>query len=194
LTVNYCDVQNGIDSIYVTPLSTLNWGVGNIDDDPLFVGTGDHPFSLQTGSPCIDAGTPDISGFNLPEDDLAGNPRVFGGIIDIGAYEWQGTQVDEEFVMRNWGLGNYPNPFNPETTIYFETTNLHENSRIEIFNLKGQKVKSLPVILSPESSLGKGSVIWNGRDENNIPVGSGIYFYKLKVGDFQKVRKMILMK
>ncbi|MCK4653044.1 MAG: hypothetical protein KAU01_01200, partial [Candidatus Cloacimonetes bacterium] len=62
LFVDYCDVQDGIDSVSVSPLSTLNWGTGNIDEDPLFVGTGEDPYSLLEDSPCIDTGIPDTTG------------------------------------------------------------------------------------------------------------------------------------
>ena len=91
-------------------------------------------------------------------------------------------------------LANYPNPFNPTTTISFSLTTEHtENTEISIYNLKGQKVKTLAITLSPESSLGKGLVIWNGKDQNNQPVSSGIYFYKLNIEN-SPVNKMILMK
>jgi len=111
-----------------------------------------------------------------------------------------------ELSITNYELRNYPNPFNPITTIYFEATsrsraettagNLHENSRIEIFNIKGQRIKKLEI--SPESvweKLGINEVVWNGRDENNKPVGSGIYFYKLEVNDkTEAVKKCLLLK
>ncbi|MCD4820006.1 MAG: T9SS type A sorting domain-containing protein [Candidatus Cloacimonetes bacterium] len=87
---------------------------------------------------------------------------------------------------------NYPNPFNPSTTISFETTNLIENTRIEIFNIKGQKIKTLEV---KNEKLGINEVVWNGKNENGKVVSSGIYFYNLildsKVVDS---KKMILMK
>ena len=85
---------------------------------------------------------------------------------------------------------NYPNPFNPTTTISYQ---LPEDSEVElkIYNIKGQKIKNLVNELLP---AGAHSIIWNGRDSNGNRVGSGIYFYKLKVGDFQKVRKMMLVK
>jgi len=87
-------------------------------------------------------------------------------------------------------LSNYPNPFNPETTISYQ---LPENGKAElvIYNIKGQKVKQL---ISEQLSAGQHSVVWDGRDENNKAVSSGIYFYKFKAGDFDKTRKMILMK
>ncbi|NQV18244.1 MAG: gliding motility-associated C-terminal domain-containing protein [Armatimonadetes bacterium] len=76
--------------------------------------------------------------------------------------------------------------------MYFEVTNLHENSRIEIYNIKGQKVNQLNRYLL---SAGQHSVVWNGRDENSNPVSSGIYFYKLKVnGKDKSVRKYLLLK
>ncbi len=86
---------------------------------------------------------------------------------------------------------NYPNPFNPSTTISFSLTT--EDTEIIIYNIKGQKVKQLvsDIRQLPE---GQHSVVWDGKDDNNQPVSSGIYFYKLKAGGFQKVRKMILLK
>jgi flagellar hook assembly protein FlgD len=94
-------------------------------------------------------------------------------------------------VKNNYNLTNYPNPFNGETTISFSlTTNLHEKARIEIFNIKGQKVKTFDVITNGAA----GSVIWNGRDETNKPVSSGIYFYKLVAGENTVTQKMLLLK
>ena len=86
---------------------------------------------------------------------------------------------------------NYPNPFNPETTISFATTNSHESTRIEVYNLKGQKVKMLVNEILP---TGQHKVVWNGTDDNGKSVSSGVYFYKMKSGDYQKTRKMILLK
>ncbi|MBN1339441.1 MAG: PKD domain-containing protein [Bacteroidales bacterium] len=69
-------------------------GTGNIYDNPQFLGTGDFPYSLSLNSPCIDAGNPATPPSNLPETDLAGNPRFTDGdgngsvVIDMGAYEF----------------------------------------------------------------------------------------------------------
>ena len=83
-------------------------------------------------------------------------------------------------------IGNYPNPFNPSTTIYFTAENA-ESAELVIYNLKGQKVKTLDLeSVSPSPFFADGvgySIIWNGTDENSRPVSSGIYFYKLKVND-----------
>ncbi len=87
--------------------------------------------------------------------------------------------------------GNYPNPFNPETTISFFTAESTENTELIVYNLKGQKVKTL---LSEHLAGGKHSVTWDGRDDNDIPVASGMYLYKLIYGNQSTMRKMILMK
>ncbi len=62
-----------------------------IEEDPVFVNQGEHPFQLDENSPAIVAGNPDSGEFLLPETDLAGNPRVQNYRIDIGAYEYQET-------------------------------------------------------------------------------------------------------
>ncbi len=89
------------------------------------------------------------------------------------------------------GLGsNYPNPFNPETTISYS---LKENTDviIEVFNLKGQKVRTL---VNENKNLGKHTVLWNGTDNNGESVSSGIYYYRMKTINLEETRKMILMK
>ncbi|MDP8211137.1 MAG: right-handed parallel beta-helix repeat-containing protein [Candidatus Stygibacter australis] len=86
---------------------------------------------------------------------------------------------------------NFPNPFNPTTTISFS---LPENSVIEfsIYNIKGQKVKKL---LSGDFDKGIHSVIWNGEEENGKLAGSGVYFYRLNVdGKTEAVKRCLLLK
>jgi len=87
----------------------------------------------------------------------------------------------------------YPNPFNPSTTISFNLSSTNtQNARIEIYNLKGQKVKTFLIDRSIDSK--NHSVTWNGTDNNNKPVSSGIYFYRLKSDGIQQTRKMLLLK
>jgi len=179
----YSDIQSG-------------WaGEGNIAEDPLFLDSGTHPYSLLEDSPCINAGIPDTTGLNLPEFDLAGNPRVYGGRIDMGAYENQNVVgANEDLIPLVTKLNqNYPNPFNPTTTINYS---LKENLKVSlnIYNIKGQKVKQLVSNSAGQLSAGQHSVIWYGKDNNNKSVSSGIYFYKLKTNNFEKTRKMILIK
>ncbi|MCF7858899.1 MAG: hypothetical protein K9N07_06175 [Candidatus Cloacimonetes bacterium] len=97
-------------------------------------------------------------------------------------------------------ISNYPNPFNPSTTISFSLTAKDAKyAKLEIYNLKGQKVKDLsPSLCHPEFIEGREGtqykVIWNGTDENNQPVSSGIYLYKLKTDSSTESKRMILLK
>ena len=86
--------------------------------------------------------------------------------------------------------GNYPNPFNPETTVTYSVKDAGAVS-IEIYNAKGQLVKTL---VNEHKATGNYSIVWNGSDNNNQAVSSGVYFYKMLAGKYSSTRKMILMK
>ncbi len=87
-------------------------------------------------------------------------------------------------------LSNYPNPFNPTTTISFS---IHEKSKVNliVYNIKGQKVKTL---LDCYMNPGHSEMIWNGKDDNGKPVGSGVYFYQLQTPSKSYVRKCMFLK
>jgi M6 family metalloprotease-like protein len=85
---------------------------------------------------------------------------------------------------------NYPNPFNPETTISFAMSEAG-NAKVQVFNLRGQLVNTL---LNDQVAAGNHSVVWNGKDYNNKDVASGIYFYRIKTSKATVQRKMILQK
>jgi hypothetical protein len=125
------------------------------------------------------------------------------------------ASAENPLVPQDFQLTNYPNPFNPSTTISFLLTQISSFVTLEIYNLKGQKVKSLPVTLSgvegsgndylqtpnPSSTLrmtqvgsNKYSVVWDGTDNNGIGVSSGIYFIKLNSEDQESLKKIMLLK
>jgi hypothetical protein len=85
---------------------------------------------------------------------------------------------------------NYPNPFNPETTISFSVPT-DGKVLVTIYNIKGQKIKQL---LNETMLTGKHAVIWNGTDSNGKSVSSGLYFAKIKQGNTHRIHKMMLMK
>ena len=106
-----------------------------------------------------------------------------------------GTNVQTDVVRFGTKLlGNYPNPFNPETTIQY---NLENNSEVTvtIYNVKGQLISTL---VKASQEAGIHNITWNGKDSNDRNVSSGIYFSTLDVnddeGDYTSVKKIILLK
>lgn len=85
---------------------------------------------------------------------------------------------------------NYPNPFNPNTTIAFSLGKA-QHSRLEIFNVKGQKVRGL---LNSQLPAGNHSVSWDATDDNGRVLPSGLYFYRLHGENSVQTRKMLLLK
>ena len=85
---------------------------------------------------------------------------------------------------------NYPNPFNPETTIRFSVPT-SGNVKIDIYNIRGQRVTTL---LNETLNYGHHSAVWNGTDSNGRSVGSGVYFYRIHAGGENVTNRMLLMK
>ena len=87
-------------------------------------------------------------------------------------------------------IANFPNPFNPETTLFFSLPN-EQKIELTVYNLKGQKVRQL---VKGQFPAGQNSIVWNGKDDNGKSVGSGLYLYKLKTSDKVISKKMLLLK
>ncbi|MCK4956856.1 MAG: T9SS type A sorting domain-containing protein, partial [Candidatus Cloacimonetes bacterium] len=181
ITANYSLVQGG-------------WpGVGNIDADPLFVNSAEGDYHLKDNSSCIGSGIDEITIDNVsyfaPEFDLDGNPRPnpVGSLPDMGAFEnpfdkAQMETTDNNLPNIDHQLCNYPNPFNPETTISFNIADGQVGS-LEIFNVRGQK------IVSKDFIAGSHTYTWKADSYS-----SGIYFYQLTTDKKSINKKMILMK
>jgi hypothetical protein len=103
---------------------------------------------------------------------------------DISDYDRR--NLPEHFELEQ----NYPNPFNPETTIGYSLST-KDRVCIEIYNLLGQRVRTLA---DEVKSAGNYSIKWDGRSSEGLQLGSGIYLYRMQVGDFVQSRKMLLLK
>ena len=116
--------------------------------------------------------------------------------VEVPATATEELEYDDLGLMVQ--LSNYPNPFNPHTTISFQLldTSAQETLELEIYNIKGQRITELPVILNGvERSTNEYSTIWNGTDHHGSSVASGLYFCHLKTEDrIVAKRKMLLMK
>lgn len=106
-------------------------------------------------------------------------------VTDINDNITPPTQPND-FILYN----NYPNPFNPTTTISFNLPNANQ-VRLVVYNILGQEVRELANGFFP---AGKHEVIWDGTNNVGIKASSGIYFYTLQAGDVRIIKKMVLSK
>jgi len=101
------------------------------------------------------------------------------------------SNTDDEVVQNTFRMQNYPNPFNPETNIYYSIP-VEVKVELSIYNIKGQKVKTL---VNETQLSGEHIVVWNGTNKHNKRVASGVYFYKLEINDSKLlINKMLLLK
>ena len=143
----------------------------------------------------------DVLDINLPEMTeeyyrmILVFPNAANSSLSYNYEITENTSVDNyELEIANYELTNYPNPFNPSTTISFSVTQTSSFVNLEIYNLKGQKIKKFNVILSGVEGESH-SIIWDGTNENNQPVSSGIYYYKLVIDNkVIATKKMVLLK
>jgi hypothetical protein len=127
---------------------------------------------------------------------ILGNGPATGGTIMYTSldldFTWSPPPYAEEIVTIPSGMldQNFPNPFNPDTTIRFLLPDEMQVS-LQIYNLKGQLITTL---IDDYLVSGEHYSVWNGKDSNNKPVASGIYLYRLSTDKQTETRKMLLIK
>ncbi len=222
-TINYSLIRTPFGASNVSLVDTSNV---LIDLNPLFLGTTNpiynltmpEYYQLSTDSPCINAGTPDTLGLGIPPMDLAGNYRVWNGRIDMGCYEYGAPVTNEDPVCPilpdKIVLSTYPNPvyLNGSKGAYtFIEFTLPEKAKepplIEIFNIKGQKIRSIRLTESYNSLVRKAglsdqvklsgeffSTVWNCRSNNNHVLGSGTYIVMVSANGMMASKKIMIIK
>jgi len=155
-------------------------------ETPLFSGTHDwqeevFDLSAYTGSAQFR--------FEFGSD---GNVNDEGWYVDDIRVEMEYTDAQDGTVPVTVRLfDNYPNPFNPETSIRFSLP-IRQQATLCIYNQKGQLVKTL--LNNGKLDAGEHSYVWNGLDDRRQPVASGVYLYRLSTGKLTQTRKMMLIK
>ena len=135
--------------------------------------------------------------------NIQSNASGYSGKLTV-AYDFRGKDGEKiesavqefEFEIRSnipkeyQLLNNYPNPFNPSTTIEFDLS-VQGDIRLTIYNLLGEVVKTFAdQALEP----GRHTIVWKGDSNSGVAVSSGIYFYSLRTGNFHSVKKMLLVR
>ena len=109
------------------------------------------------------------------------NPAVVAGVLEL-------QSTPREFALHQ----NFPNPFNPDTTIKYDLAESADVT-LQIYNVLGQVVRTL--VASEAQNAGRYQIRWNGMDDRGVPVSSGVYFYQISAaGKFSQVQKLMLLK
>ncbi|MBU8871262.1 MAG: T9SS type A sorting domain-containing protein, partial [Gemmatimonadales bacterium] len=112
---------------------------------------------------------------------------VYDFSVTFGASGVGEEETPTAFALRR----NVPNPFNPMTVIKYELPVADNLVTLEIFSISGQRIRTLVSEIQP---AGYHEVTWNGRTDTGEQVSTGVYFYRLKAGSFQRTEKMTLLK
>ena len=133
------------------------------------------------------------------DDNCFGSFIQGQGTNDGGMLKYMAVDIDYSSIVGAVGeapeitvlsLANYPNPFNPETTIRFDIP-CRAQTRLSIYNIRGQLVKTL---VDQPMDTGEHFAVWNGTDTSDKPVSSGVYLYRLESAEHVITKRMLLMK
>jgi endonuclease I len=121
---------------------------------------------------------------------MQGNRNPFIDRPEFAAAMYVTTGIEEETPGSFRLTGNFPNPFNPSTTIRFE---LPRSSRVNlsVYDVSGRLTA---VLVDGDLDSGVHRAVWNGRDSDGRPAASGVYFCRMKAADFNATRKLVLLK
>lgn len=106
--------------------------------------------------------------------------------VTVGIDDFESNKIAKMFNLKQ----NFPNPFNPNTTIYYSLPN-ESAVTITVYDILGKEINQL---ISQKQLTGNHSIQWNGKDINGNPVSAGIYLYQIQAGEFIQTKKMVLMK
>ena len=175
------DVRVGVDGVGSWQVPLTNEGL-------------DYPLRMQGGSMQL--------GWKIPPEErglwqLVVNERVIDlegeGLVSLEA------DVDQVFVRQVAGQGlprvyalqqNFPNPFNPATTIQYSLPQAGPVS-LKVYDMAGQVVRHL---VAQDQVAGSHQVVWDGMDASGAPTANGVYLYELRAGEYRALRKMLLLK
>ena len=129
--------------------------------------------------------------FSVSATDGIDTVKVTGDdrVVFVNRYDYLSTEsegIPTDFALHE----NYPNPFNPTTTLRFDLPEVSDIT-LTIYNMLGQKVRTFNY---QNTSAGYHSVTWNATNDYGEQVGAGVYLYQLRANQFVKTRKMVLLK
>jgi hypothetical protein len=178
------------DSLYVFIIDSVNYNDPDNDVCTLTIKQGNYySISGDTIQPSLDFSGTLIVPFSISDGELTANDSLLITVTSLGIHspdQEMLSQLPEQFALHH----NYPNPFNPSTTINYD---LPENSyvRLTIYDITGRRIRTL---VNQSQTSGNRTVVWDGRDDFGRTVSGGVYLYSIEAGSFRQTRKMLLLK
>ncbi len=170
---------------------STGWVVGGSNTEAIVFHTSDGGNNWTSQTP----GTSNfLSGVSFVDEDngwaVGFNGTIIhtstGGIVGIEDDDYTASHLPEKFMLYD----NYPNPFNPATTIRYALP-VQSQITLKIYNVLGKEIRTLVRGIQP---AGENSVVWDSRNNFDEPVGSGVYIYQLKTQNTILSKKMILIR
>ena len=206
----YSAVTDASSNVFVTGCfaGTVDFGgggLGSVGGDDIFVAkydaNGVHQWSQRFGgveSDCgyavgVDAsGGVTATGYFAGTVDFGGGDLISAGSDDIFLVKYsESTVAAETIAPMSVALSqNFPNPFNPQTTLSFSLPH-QSHVRLSIYNIAGRLVRTL---INEERAAGRYSAAWEGRDNTGGLVASGVYLYRMEAAEFVQTRRMVLLR
>jgi parallel beta-helix repeat protein/predicted outer membrane repeat protein len=185
----HCNIEGGLEGFAGSGSGGAFVGeyINNIDADPLFENSALGDFRISNVSPCVDTGMPDTTSLMIPESDLAGEQRIVGEYIDIGAYENQFTTLVPALARFDAAVfyPPFPNPAAERVTFSFYLLQSSDVT-IRVYNAEGRMVKTMrPGVLN----RGKHQASWEGISI----IKPGVYCCVLTFGSKSLIQKIVIM-
>lgn len=134
-----------------------------------------------------------VYGSSIQSYSLVGNGgriMYMGVDFNMSFVDANDNQTPTPVATGNILKSNYPNPFNPSTTIRYDVP-VAGKMNLSVYNVKGQLVKTL---INSQVAKGENSIVWNGKDNSGRTAASGVYFYRVSLNGKSETRKMLLVK
>jgi len=124
--------------------------------------------------------------YKLESISMDGSSELYGPVQASTSTGVESQNAPTDFALAQ----NYPNPFNPSTTIEYALPKAVDVSLV-VYDIQGKAVKTL---VNSMQSAGRYAVVWDARNQAGEIVSSGLYFYRIKAGEFSKLSRMTLLK
>ncbi len=167
----------------------VDWS-GSMQDYSCIIATG--PFDIPAGD-SVTVAFAFVGGDSL--EHMYDNITAARIKYEVPVGTGDGAKGDGNLLPRAFGMAqNYPNPFNPSTTIQYRipaSVGEAVHVTLDVFDMRGRKVRTL---VDADKAAGDYSIRWDGRGDRGEELASGIYLYRIKAGDFEETRRMLMLK